>query len=108
VKCNFCDEIGLFDKINKTFTVYTSNPLKTSDQYNTQYNLYYLFSFKFDLSNEDIIDVAIPESTWNRPEMYVLTNEWVNKINLYEYIDSIVKDETLKAISDSIPATELN
>jgi len=40
--------------------------------------------------------------------MYVLTNEWVNKINLYEYIDSIVKDETLKAISDSIPATELN
>lgn len=100
--------IYLFDKINKTFTVYTSNPLKTSDQYNTQYNLYYLFSFNFDLSNEDIVDVAIPESTWNRPEMYVLTSEWVNKINLYEYIDSIVKDETLKAISDLTPTNELN
>lgn len=95
--------VYLFDRVNKTFTVYTSNPLKTNDQYNTQYNLYYLFSFKFALTNEDIIDVAIPENSWNRPEMYLLTNEWVNKINLYEYIDSLVKDETLKAISDLTP-----
>jgi len=89
--------VYLFDRIKKTFTVYASNPLKTNDQYNTQYNLSYLFSFKFVLSNEDIIDITIPENSGNRPEMYVLTNEWVNKINLYEYIDSIVKDDTLKA-----------
>ena len=91
--------VYLFDKNNKTFTVYTSNPLKTNDQYNTQYNLYYLFSFKFALSKEEVLDIAISENSWNRPEMYILTSEWVNKVNLYEYIDSLVKDETLKAIS---------
>ncbi len=98
--------VFLFDKINKTFTAYTSNPLKTNDQYNTQYNLYYLFSFKFALSNEDVLDIAISENSWNRPEMYILTTEWVNKINLYEYIDSLVKDETLKAIWGSADLTQ--
>ncbi len=94
--------VYLFDKVNNTFTVYTSNPLKTTDQYNTQYNLHYLFSFKFNLSNETVLDVSIPDSTWNRPEMYILTDVWVNKINLYEYIDSLIKDETLKAIGSSV------
>ena len=93
--------VYLFDKINQTFTIYTSKPLKTNDQYNTQYDLYYLFSFKFDLSSEEVLDISVPEDTGNRPEMYILTNEWVNKVNLYEYIDSIVNDEALKAISSS-------
>lgn len=90
--------VYLFDRINKTFTVYTSNPLKTNDQYNTQFNLYYLFSFKFDLTGEEVLDISISENSGNRPEMYILTNEWVNKVNLYEYIDSLVNDDTLKAI----------
>jgi hypothetical protein len=90
--------VYLFDRINKTFTIYTSNPLKTNDQYNTQFKLYYLFSFKFDLSNEKVLDISISENSWNKPEMYILTNEWVNKVNLYEYIDSLVNDDTLKAI----------
>jgi len=55
--------VYLFDKNTKTFAAYTSKPLKTNDQYNTQYDLYYLFSFKFDLKDEEVIDVAIPEST---------------------------------------------
>jgi hypothetical protein len=90
--------VYLFDRVNKTFTVYTSNPIKTNDQYNTQFNLYYLFSFKFDLTNEEVLDISISENSWNKPEMYILTNEWVNKVNLYEYIDSLVNDDTLKAI----------
>ncbi len=93
--------VYLFDKNTKTFAAYTSKPLKTNDQYNTQYDLYYLFSFKFDLKDEEVIDVAIPESTWNRPEMYILTNQWVNKVNLYEYIDSLVNDDALKAVTSS-------
>jgi len=67
--------VYLFDKINQTFTIYTSKPLKTNDQYNTQYDLYYLFSFKFDLSSEEVLDISVPEDTGNRPEMYILTNE---------------------------------
>ncbi|HOG15388.1 MAG TPA: hypothetical protein PK674_02265 [Candidatus Absconditabacterales bacterium] len=90
--------VYLFDRINKTFTIYTSNPLKTNDQYNTQFKLYYLFSFKFDLSNEKVLDISISENSGNKPEMYILTNEGVNKVNLYEYIDSLVNDDTLKAI----------
>ncbi len=90
--------VYLFDRVNKTFTVYTSNPIKTNDQYNTRFNLYYLFSFKFDLTNEEVLDISISENSWNKPEMYILTNEWVNKVNLYEYIDSLVNDDTLKAI----------
>lgn len=93
--------VYLFDRENKTFTVYTSSPLKTNDAYTSQYSLYYLFSFKFALTSEEVKDIAIPDSTWNNPEMYILTNEWVNKVNLYEYINSVVKDDTLKAIGNS-------
>ena len=58
-----------------------------------------MFSFKFALTSEEIKDVCIPDSTWNNPEMYILTTEWVNKINLYEYIKSVEKDDTLKAVN---------
>ena len=93
--------VYLFDRKNQIFAVYTSKPLKTNDQYNTQYNLYYLFSFKFDLTSETVVDITVSEKSWNRPEMYILTNEWVNKVNLYEYIDSLVKDDALKAVSSA-------
>ncbi len=93
--------VYLFDRVNKTFTIYTSNPLKTNDANTSKYNLTYLFSFKFALTSEEVKDVSIPDSTWNNPEMYILTNEWVNKINLYEYIKSVEKDDTLKAVSSN-------
>ncbi len=93
--------VYLFDRKTKTFAAYTSRPLKTNDQYNTQYDLYYLFSFKFDLTGEEVLDISIPENTGNRPEMFILTNEWVNKVNLYEYIDSLVNDEALKAVTSA-------
>jgi len=93
--------VYLFDKVNKTFTVYTSNPLKTNDANTSTYNLTYLFSFKFALTSEEVKDICIPDTTWNNPEMYILTTEWINKVNLYEYINSVVKDDTLKAVSTS-------
>lgn len=93
--------VYLFDRVNKTFTVYTSNPLKTNDANRTNYNLKYLFSFKFALTSEEVKDVCIPDATWNNPEMYILTTEWVNKINLYDYIKSVEKDDTLKAVNSA-------
>ncbi|HCY20671.1 TPA: hypothetical protein DIC40_02235 [Patescibacteria group bacterium] len=53
--------VYLFDRVNQTFMVYESRPLKTNDQYATSYNLYYLFSFAFDLGNNKVVDVTIPD-----------------------------------------------
>ncbi len=91
--------VYLFDKDNQRFSVYESRPLKTNDQYATTYNLNYLFSFVFDLGANKVIDVTIPDELWNRPELYILTQEWVNKIQLYEFIDSIKNDNALKQIN---------
>jgi hypothetical protein len=33
--------------------------------------------------------------------MYILTTEGVNKVNLYEYIDSLVNDDALKAVTSA-------
>jgi hypothetical protein len=41
----------------------------------------------------------IPDSSGNRPEMYILTNEWVNKVSLYEFIDSISNNKVLKQLN---------
>lgn len=96
--------VYLFDRDNHTFTVYTSNPLKTNTDFNTTYNLNYLFSFQFDLKSEEVIDIAIPDASGNKPEMYVLTTLWINKIPLYDYINSIEKNDVLKATT---PTSEL-
>lgn len=96
--------VYLFDRDNNTFTVYTSNPLKTNTDFNTTYNLYYLFSFQFDLKSEKVIDIAIPDTTGNKPEMYILTTVWINKVPLYDYINSIEKNDVLKATT---PTNEL-
>jgi hypothetical protein len=56
--------------------------------------------FKFDLgATVKVVDVEIPDISWNRPEMYILTNEWVNKIALYEFIDSIKDNKVLKQLN---------
>ena len=43
-------------------------------------------------------DICVPDSTWNNPEMYILTNEWINKVNLYDYIKSVEEDDTIKEV----------
>ncbi len=56
--------------------------------------------FKFGLgATVKVVDVEIPDISWNRPEMYILTNEWVNKIALYEFIDSIKDNKVLKQLN---------
>lgn len=90
--------VFLFDKINQTFTVYESRPAKSADAYN--YGLYYVFMFKFDIGTNKVIDVAIPESSGNRPEMYILSAEGVHKIDLYGFIDSISNDKMLKQLEE--------
>lgn len=90
--------VFLFDRTNQTFTIYESRPAKSADAYN--YSLYYVFMFKFDLgATIKVVDVEIPDISWNRPEMYILTNEWVNKIALYEFIDSIKDNKVLKQLN---------
>jgi hypothetical protein len=90
--------VFLFDRVNQTFTIYDSRPAKSADAYN--YGLYYVFMFKFDLgTTTKVIDMDIPDSSGNRPEMYILTNEWVNKIALYEFIESISNNKVLKQLN---------
>ncbi|EKD24857.1 MAG: hypothetical protein ACD_80C00146G0012 [uncultured bacterium (gcode 4)] len=92
--------IYLFDRINQTFTVYDSRPAKNADQYNYTYGLYYVFMFKFDLGGTNrVVDIDIPDPSGNRPEMYILTNEWVNKVSLYDFIDSIQNNKVLKQLN---------
>ena len=89
--------VYLFDRTNQTFTIYDSRPAKSADAYN--YDLYYVFMFKFDLGTSKVLDIDIPDSSGNRPEMYILTSEWVNKVSLYEFIDSISNNKMLKQLN---------
>lgn len=90
--------VFLFDRVNQTFTVYESRPAKSADAYN--YDLYYVFMYKFDLGTSKIIDIDIPDSSGNRPEMYILTSDGVNKVALYEFIDSIKDNKVLKQVEN--------
>lgn len=56
--------------------------------------------FKFDIGTNKVIDIAIPESSGNRPEMYILSVEGVHKIDLYGFIDSISNDKMLKQLEE--------
>lgn len=89
--------VYLFDKVNQTFTVYETRPAKSADAYN--YGLYYVFMFKFDTGAEKIVDIEIPDTSSNRPDMYILTSQWVNKVALYEFIDSIKENKMLKQLN---------
>ncbi len=89
----------LFDKTNQTFTIYESRPAKSNQQSNYNYGLYYVFMFKFDLWTNKVLDIDIPDPTGDRPDMYILTNEWVNKIALSDFIDSIKDNKVLKQLN---------
>ena len=89
----------LFDRTNQTFTVYDSRPAKNADQYNYNYGLYYVLMFKFDLGTNKVIDIDIPDPSGNRPEMYILSSDGVNKVDLYEFIDSITDNKVLKQLN---------
>jgi len=79
--------IYVYDKNQQLFTVYNTEKTKMNEDNKRWYQLVYMFSLKFDVEWLQVYDVAIPSITWDRPELYLLTSEWVNKINLYEYIE---------------------
>lgn len=94
--------VYLFDSSNQTFTVYESSPTKTHQDYKTNFNLYYIFRFKFDLGiSKDgtkltILDAAVPTDSGVIPELYLLTAEGVNKIKLHEFIDRFKNSKKFK------------
>lgn len=90
----------IWDKDNQTFTAYDTNPIKTNDQFNTSYNGTYLFRFSFDIPSVKVVDVAIPNDLGNRPELYLLSTTGINKINLFEFIDSLKNNNSLKQITN--------
>jgi hypothetical protein len=51
-------------------------------------------------TNTRVVDVAVPESTNDRPELYILTTDGLNKINLYEFIDSLKAQKSLKEVTE--------
>lgn len=98
ITSNTTKYVYLFDPDNQTFTVYESRSAKTNDAFATNYNLHYLFRFTFDLSDVKVVDVEVPEATGNRPELYILTTKGVARVKLYEFVDSLVENNTLKQI----------
>ena len=85
--------IYIYDKNQQLFTVYTTDKPKTMEKNDSNikraYQLVYLFSLKFDIEWVNVYDVDVPANTADRPELYVLSSQWVNKIALYEYIEAM-------------------
>ena len=69
--------------------MYNTEKNKMNDVNKRWYQLVYLFSLKFDMEWVDVYDVDVSSVSWDRPELYVLTSQWVNKIALYEYIETM-------------------
>ncbi len=81
--------VYVYDKDQQLLTVYNSEPNKTNNAKITEFQLVYLFSLKFNIEWTTVYDIDIPNSTWDRPEAYLLTSTWVNRIALYEYIEAM-------------------
>ena len=79
--------IYTYDKDQNLFTAYSTDPNRRIKENKNNYQLVYLFSLKFDMEWITVYDVDIPNE-WDKPELYVLSSAWVNKILLYEYIEA--------------------
>lgn len=79
----------VYDKDQQLLTAYNTEKTKLNEDNKLSYQLVYMFSLKFDIDWITVYDIDIPSSTWDRPEMYILTSKWVNKIALYEYIEAM-------------------
>lgn len=80
--------IYTYDKDQQLFTAYNTEPNKKNRENKTNYQLVYLFSLKFDIEWINVYDIDIPNDG-DKPELYVLSSAWVNKIPLYEYLEAI-------------------
>lgn len=89
ITSNSTKYIYTYDKDQQVFTIYNTEKSKTNEANKKWYQLVYMFSLKFDIEWLKIFDADIPSSTADRPELYLLTSKWVNKIALYEYIEAM-------------------
>lgn len=88
--------VYLWDKWNQSFTVYSSKGPKTNDANSTNYNLNYMFRLKFDLWPQvKVIDIAVSNNS-DKPDAYIMTVQGVFKVPLYEYIESIIANNTVR------------
>lgn len=80
--------IQFFDKTNQHFSVYRTNPLKTTNP--KERNAEYLFMINFDLwTDNEIIDVYVEE--WEKSQLYIMTKEYIYKLPLHEWLDAYIK-----------------
>ena len=80
--------IYTYDKDQQLFTVYNTEPNRENKANTNNYQLVYLLSLKFNIEWIKVYDVDIP-GEGNKPELYILSSAWVNKIPLYEYLEAI-------------------
>ncbi len=80
--------IYTYDKDQQLFTVYNTEPNRENKANTNNYQLVYMLSLKFNIEWVNVYDVDIP---WegNKPELYILSSKWVNKIPLYEYLEAM-------------------
>ena len=89
ITSNSTKYIYTYDKEQQVFTIYNTEKAKTNEANKKGYQLVYMFSLKFDIEWLKVYDADVPSSTADRPELYLLTSKWVNKIALYEYIEAM-------------------
>lgn len=77
--------VYLFDKTNKTFTIYTSNPIKTTQWNQTTYTLQYVMRYAFDPSLQ-IIDAVVPDANNAKPILYIMTANGIYESNIGQNI----------------------
>lgn len=77
--------VYLFDKTNKTFTVYNSTPIKTTQWNQTRYSLQYIMRYAFDPSLQ-IIDVVVPDANNAKPILYIMTANGIYESNIGQNI----------------------
>ncbi len=81
--------VQFFDKTNQYFSVYRTNPLKTTNP--KWWNAEYLFMIDFDLGEwNEIIDVYVEE--WEKSQLYAMTKEHIYKFSLHERLDTYSKE----------------
>ncbi len=84
--------VYLFEPNKSMLIVYKSTPSKASDASKHNYTLKYFFALQ--LPQRQVIDVAVSDST--KPQLYVLTNQGIANIKLYDYIESYESVEKSK------------
>lgn len=78
-----------YDKDQQLFTVYDTEKTKLNEDNKRAYQLVYMFSLKFDIDGVKVYDVDVLNNTWDRPELFLLSDNGINKIALYEYIEAM-------------------